>query len=146
MMTTGETHGSVSGYFRAREEVSALYVSLPSSPSDDRGVMKVAVLLRDAGLAEGELELLVRDYRQAVSDIVDGKVIVMVLNAMDPGLRQVVLKKWQLLVDRNRRYLAWFMRATREEAGAGHGPANGEFPPAETEEMNEVSEALREWR
>jgi hypothetical protein len=140
MMETGEAHGSVTGYFREREEVSALYASLPASPSDGQGVTKIAVLLRDAGLADGELELLVKDYKGAVADIVGGTVAVMVLNSLDPGLRQVVLKTWQLLFDRNRRYLAWFMRATREEADAG---AKDGVPGSEPEPVDEVSEALR---
>jgi hypothetical protein len=136
MMATGETHGSVTGYFRDREEVSALYVSLPAFP-----MTKIAVLLRDAGLTERELELLVKEYKGAMADIVGGTVVVMVLNSLEPGLRQVVLKTWQLLFDRNRRYLAWFMRATREEADAG-GAQDG-VPGAGPEPVDEVSEAVR---
>jgi hypothetical protein len=134
MMAAGETHGSVTGYFREREEVSALYVSLPSFP-----MTKIAVLLRDAGLTEGEMELLVKEYRGALSDIVGGQVVVMVLNSLDPGLRQVVLRRWQLLFDRNRRYLAWFMRATSREAGS----VKDGVPGSGTEPVDEVSEAVR---
>ena len=56
MMETGEAHGSVTGYFREREEVSALYTCLTCSLARRR--TELAVLLRDAGLTKEEMETL----------------------------------------------------------------------------------------
>jgi hypothetical protein len=137
MMAAGETHGSVTGYFREREEVSALYTCLTCSLARRR--TELAVLLRDAGLSAEEMETLREGYSVAVSEIVSGDVEGAVLNSLEPGRRQEVLTAWQLLFDRNNNYLAWFMRATREEAG----PVEDGVPGAETEPVDEVSEAVR---
>jgi hypothetical protein len=101
---------SVVGYFRNKEEVSALYVA-----SRSNGEVSFALLLKDAGLFGSNLEHLRTEYFSAVESIISGPLSIVFLNTAPPPEKYWILSTWDLLLDRNRSYRCWFAEETANE-------------------------------
>jgi hypothetical protein len=110
MKERGTIGHSVVGYFRSKEEVSALYVASRSS-----GEVSFALLLKDARLFGRSLEHLRAEYFSAVKSIISGPLNIVFLNTAPPSERYWILSTWDLLLDRNRNYRCWFAEASTNE-------------------------------
>jgi hypothetical protein len=110
MKERGTIGHSVVGYFRNREEVSALYAASRSS-----GEVSFALLLKDAHLFGRNFEHLRAEYSSAVKRIISGPLNIVFLNTAPLSERYWILSTWDLLLDRNRSYRCWFTEASTNE-------------------------------
>jgi hypothetical protein len=124
MKERGTIGHSVVGYFRSKEEVSALYVASRSS-----GEVSFALLLKDARLFGRSLEHLRAEYFSAVKSIISGPLNIVFLNTAPLSEKYWILSTWDLLLDRNRNYRCWFAEAsTNEYFGSTRHPAKKDQP------------------
>jgi hypothetical protein len=110
MREGGMIGDSVVGYFRNKEEVSALYAA-----SRSRGEVSLALLLKDVSLFGRNLEHLRAEYSSALKSIISGPLNIVFLNTASPSERYRILSTWDLLLDRNRSYRRWFAKESTNE-------------------------------
>ena len=92
-------------YFRARKEVSALYLfgSAAKGRQNAGSDIDVAVLVDEKKLQEKNFDILRRDYYAASPRLTLGSMDIVILNTAPPHLKHRILKTGSLLFDRNRK-------------------------------------------
>ncbi|MBM4140194.1 MAG: nucleotidyltransferase domain-containing protein [Nitrospira sp.] len=92
-------------YFKALDEVSALYVfgSYPKERKTKESDIDIAVLIDESKLKKKDFELLKKKYYAASPSFSMRPVDIVILNTAPPFLKYQVLKTGRVLFDRNRK-------------------------------------------
>ena len=98
-------------YFRAREEVTALYLfgSAAKGTQSEESDLDIAVLVNEKKLRVKSLDIIRRDYYAASPRLSLRNVDIVILNTAPPYLKHRIIKTGTLLFDKNRKLRVRFV-------------------------------------